>query len=337
MGASGTLLLAETAEPFDFIEYQLRLGRRFRFLALTGMTDRVGHPVDGANPGGSRFLSAHRLLWEITPDVALGLSEGARYQADQPGLLYLSGIVPYTLVERLEMQDAVRDSARAFQRNNVLWSLDLSWRVHPGLLIYGEILADDIATKDAEMPTRGGFQLGLTHAPRWRGWDWTLGAEYTRVSDYTYSVYYQDQCLCDWEHRGRPLGYDAGPDVEAWLLRAGVAPDARWAAMSWAGHARKGAGTIGVPWVPEAVCACENADTSPDAWSLSGAARIWRVGCEGRYRPRAWIWMGAAFEQVWVRNALEAEGASAPATSGEDRASGWSRETRGRLLLSLGF
>jgi hypothetical protein len=162
MGASGTLLLSESARPFDFVEYQLRLGERFRFLALTGITDRhAALSTPGSNPGEARFLSAHRLLWTVTPDLALGLSEGARYQADQPGLLYLGGFVPYTLVERLEMQDEPADSTEDFLRNNVLWSVDVSWRMRPGLLFYGEFLADDIATQSSSMPTRVAFQLRL--------------------------------------------------------------------------------------------------------------------------------------------------------------------------------
>jgi len=211
-GLGGTLLLSETAVPFDFVEYQLRLGRQFRFLALTGETSAAAavdqaSSAPAANPGRHRFLSAHRLLWTITRDLCVGLSEGARYQADSPSMLYLSGIVPYTLVERLQMQDEPSDSTENYLRNNVFWGLDVTWCVRPGWLLYGELLADDIATETSEAPTRGGFRLGTTWAPQHRGRDWTLGLQYTRVSDYTYSVYYQNQCQCDWDHQGRPLGY----------------------------------------------------------------------------------------------------------------------------------
>jgi len=330
MGASGTLLLAESSRPLDFVEYQVRLGERLRFLALTGITDRhaaLGTP--GTNPGENRFLSAHRLLWTITPDLALGLSEGARYQADQPGLLYLGGFVPYTLVERLEMFDEPADSTEDFLRNNVLWSVDLAWRAREGLMLYGELLADDIATQSSSMPTRGGFQLGLTCAPRWRGWDWTLGAEYTRVSDFTYSVWYQNLCRCDWEAGGEPLGYRFGPDVEAILLRATIQPAPALSVGASIRHLRRGEGAIGRPWVPDdaddgGCIDCEDAD---DAWSLDDATRSWTLGLEGRYRPAALVWMGLVLEHMLKDESDRATGADADE---------WDSETRLRLMLSAG-
>ncbi|MFH1144662.1 MAG: capsule assembly Wzi family protein, partial [Candidatus Eisenbacteria bacterium] len=264
-----------------------------------------------------------RLLWTLTPDLALGLSEGARYQADAPGVLYLTGILPYTLVERLQMQDEPSDSTENYLRNNVLWSVDVSWRVRAGLLLYAEFLADDIATQSSAMPTRGGVQFGLAYAPRWRGWDWTLGAEYTRVSDYTYSVYYQDLCRCDWEHQGQPLGYALGPDAELMLLRAGLAPTRRLSFSTWVQHLRRGDGAIGRPWRPaEADCACDDAD----AWSFDDPAQAWTVGCEARYRPGALIWAGAAVEHVARHHAGDAG-------ESED----WTSETRLRLMLSAGM
>jgi hypothetical protein len=333
MGASGTLLLSESARPFDFVEYQLRLGERFRFLALTGITDRhAALSTPGSNPGEARFLSAHRLLWTVTPDLALGLSEGARYQADQPGLLYLGGFVPYTLVERLEMQDEPADSTEDFLRNNVLWSVDVSWRMRPGLLFYGEFLADDIATQSSSMPTRGAFQLGVTCAPRWRGWDWTLGAEYTRVSDFTYSVYYQDICRCDWEHQGEALGYALGPDAEVVLLRAGIAPDASWSCKGWLRHVRRGDGAIGRPWLPESTgCDPAGDDACGDAhaWSFDDPARAWSFGLEARYRPMALVWVGAAVEHLVHE---EPRSADDPAGAKE-----WESDTQLRLMLSAGM
>ena len=183
------------------------------------------------------------------------------------------------------------------------------------------------------MPTRGGFQVGASWAPAWRGWDWTLGAEYTRVSNFTYSVYYQDRCQCDWEHQGEPLGYALGPDVEnLLLLRATASMAARWQARSWLRWVEKGAGAIGSPWAP-ASSGCDAA-TDPDcgdrdAWALAPpVSETLAIGAEARYRPDPLVWVGAAFERLWDRRSNDS-GCGCGAT-GPDGG------TRLRLFLSAG-
>jgi hypothetical protein len=307
-GMSGTLLLSDDGAPFNFAEYQLRLGEHLRFLALSGFTDRrAAPPVDsagavlpGVNPDRARSLAAHRLQWEVTPKLTIAVAEAARYQGGAHPL-YLAGIVPYTLVERLDQQGAPADSTRRFSRNNVLWSADVAWRFRPAALAHGEILADDIAMETSGMPTRGGYQFGVRWAPQWRGWDWTLGAEYTRVSNYTYSVYYQDACQCDWEHLGQPLGYGLGPDVANLLLHAWTAPSSSWSVDAWVELTRKGEGAIGKPVRPSAQgCGC-------GAWTLSEAiTRTTAIGARVQHRfwprPRVLcpIWLGGSAEGLWT-------------------------------------
>lgn len=334
-GVSGSLLLSEQATPFNFVEYQLRLGERVRFLALTGVTSRAAAEADsgtGANPAAHRYLAAHRLLWNARSNLSLSFSEGARYQDSGPHPLYLAGILPYTLVERLDQQDEPNAATRGRLRNNVLWSVDALWRPLAALMLYGEVLADDIATESSEMPTRGGYQIGCTYAPRTTGCDWTFGAEYTRVSNYTYSVYYQNDCLCDWDHQARPIGYGRGPDVKVLLLRAAASMASRWQARGWLRWVEKGAGAIGSPWTP-ASSGCDPA-TDPDcgdrdAWSLAPPVNeTIAIGMEARYRPDPLVWVGAALERLWDRRA-DGSGCACGAGGSEGG-------TRLRLFLSAG-
>lgn len=302
-GVSGTLLLSDAGAAFNFAEYQLRMGDHLRLLALTGITSLHQE----------RYVSAHRLTWTPTPDLSISFSEGARYQANAPHLLYAVGIVPYTLVERLDLQDSLSDPDRDRQRNNLLWSLDAAWRPQTGWLVYAELLADDIATETSEMPTRGGVQAGVTTAPRWRDWDWTLGAEYTRVSNYTYSVYYQDLCLCDWEHQDKPIGYRLGPDVESVLLRCNLDPAPAWGGRAWLRQVRKGEGCIGRPWKPADESECDPA-SDPDcgpvsAWKLSGTVeRTLAVGLELHYRPSPVMRVGIWVEALRIEHRMHAQG-----------------------------
>ncbi len=285
-GRTGTLLLSDAGQPFNFCEYRVRLGARLSFIALTGATSL--HQ--------KRYLAAHRLTWTPRGDLSIGLAEGARYQANDPHVLYASGIVPYTLVERFDFQDNLDQSDRGLQRNNTLWSCDVAWRPRPGWLLYGELLADDIGTEDAETPSRGAYQAGVLYAPRWRGWDWTLGLEHTRVSRFTYAVYYQEQCRCDWEHQHEPLGYREGPDVAATSARCAVDLSPQWGGRIWLDHLSRGEGRLGDAWFPSST-GCEPGPQcgAASAWVLGGdVRRAWALGLAVAYRPapivRASVW-----------------------------------------------
>jgi hypothetical protein len=276
-GHTGTLLLSDAGEPFNFLEYQVRLGARLRFTALTGVTSLHQQ----------RYLAAHRLTWTPRCNLSIGLAEGARYQANGLHLLYVSGIVPYTLVERFDLQDNLDVEDRDEQRNNTLWSCDVAWRPRGGWLLYGELLADDIGTEDAETPSRGAYQVGILCAPRWRDWDWSLGLEHTRVSNFTYSVYYQEQCLCDWEHQHEPLGYSEGPDVAVTAARCAVDVSPQWRGSAWLNHLARGEGRLGDAWFPSST-GCEPGPQCGDvsAWDLSGEIRrVWSAGLGVEYRP----------------------------------------------------
>ena len=318
-GLSGTLLFSDAAEPFNFAEYQVRVGSRLRALAVFGMTDLHRN----------RYLAAHRLTWTPRDNLSLSLTEGARFQSNAPHPLYAAGFVPYTLVERFDLQTGQGDSTAVRLRNNVLWALEAMWRPAANVLLYGELLADDIATETAGQPTRGGIQCGATIAPEWRGWDWTLGAEYTRVSNYTYSVYYQEACLCDWEHQGVPVGYGWGPDSEVLLLRIGADVTEAWGGRLWLRQVRRGEGEVGLPWTPASTGCCECSDPNcgaVDAWSLSGTIEDARsFGFRLLHRPSALVQLALWGELAHIRH------------PGHDPLAESDTNAQGGLVLSIGY
>ncbi|MBU1699180.1 MAG: capsule assembly Wzi family protein [Candidatus Eisenbacteria bacterium] len=274
-GAWGTLLLDDHSAPYTFAQYDVEFKPWFRFRALSGSLDYS----DG------KYLAAHRLSWTPSPRFELSFSEGARYQSTSPGLLYTLGFIPYTFVERMRMQDAGNDASRRSERNNVLWALGWSWRTRPAQLFYGEILADDIASKDSHTPSRWGFLGGYSFAPRFNGWDWTLGVEASKIFNYTYSVYYRDQCLCDWDHQERGLGHPDGPDSERLLLRALVDFNTAWGCDAMVTLFRHGQGALGRPWYPSTDPESEGQPSSAsELWDpvTGGASLQTRV----RWEPR---------------------------------------------------
>ncbi len=235
-GLSGTLLLSDAAGPMASILLQGSLRGR---VAVTGSALSAA-----LSPADRAYHAAHRLEVEIAPRLTLGLAEAVRYSGDGIDLLYAVGIIPYTLIERIRIREASADSLRPAERANVMASADVAWRASPGLTLYGEVLLDDFATKNKDMPNRFGYQIGFrSERPFGPHYVHFLG-EYTRVRNYTYSVGYGENFI----HRGRPLGYFLGPDVENVAIETAYDLSRDWQ-LKWSGNfANHGAGRLGVPW-----------------------------------------------------------------------------------------
>jgi hypothetical protein len=233
-----TLLLDAQAPPVDFVEYGLSMPARIRFRSWTGTLNALE----------KRGIAAHRLDVPIGKNLAIGLSEGARYTGGAGHPLYLIGLLPYTLVQRLDEQDSADPTTHDAQRNNILASIDAVWRPHRGWLTYAEWLVDDLPAATAHTPVRTGVRLGVATLARVAGVPVEVGVEGSKVGRYVYSVDYGNGCECDWAHQGRSLGDPDGPDHEAlrmWARRS-LGRDHRVEITALI--ANRGSGRIGDAW-----------------------------------------------------------------------------------------
>jgi hypothetical protein len=269
------------------------------------------------NAAEERGIAAHRIEIPLTRDLRIAFSEGVRFAGSPTQPLYLMGLLPYTLVQRLDWQDTRVDSLRMRQRNNVLAEAEITWRPRPGSLAYLEFLADDMPAGSGKMPARVGVRLGVAAMPRIGGVPWDIGIEGTKIARYTYGVYYQDDCECDWIHQGRALGEPGGPDQEALRLRAGrsITTDHRIEAeFIWA---NRGAGRLGEAWVdggsPVARPTHRALSVSPPVERERGLALRWR------WAGRDNLSLGAEMTGALIRN------------PGNHRGPGWDE----RLRLAL--
>lgn len=287
-GRSGGLLLSADAAPIDQVEYALR-GGKLRFRAMYGVLSAAT----------DRRIAMHRLEWSPTADLLLGFSEGAAFQGSAGPDLYLLGFVPYTLVERAQGQDAVEAGGVDSVRNNVLWQLDAAFRSPRSGLFWGAVLLDDVATESSAMPSRLGLQFGWELAPPRSPWQ--LGIEAVKVWNYTYSVFYQSICRCDWVHQGGAIGYPEGPDLERLdlsLERSAFGEDAVELHLL---QQSRGEGRLGAPWIPAP--APGNLAPSIDASRLSGVVeRTRRVEVAYRYEPSAGIASRVGMAANWAEN-----------------------------------
>ncbi len=257
-GRRGGLLFSAEAPPLDQVEYTLRWPK-LRFQALAG-------PLTVAPESNLAF---HRLEWSPSKRVLLALSEGAVYPGSPYQPLYLAGLVPYTLVERLHGQDATASDGVPRVRNNVLFQLDAVTRPRLDSVAYASLLLDDVATESRGMPTRLGYELGWESTWNTARGEWSVGVEGLKIYRYTYSVYSGDDCECDWSHQGTALGSTEGPDVERIELFGSWSPNRDWELELALRHRAHGSGRLGVPWYPAGVPGSEN-NSLGSAGRLSG-------------------------------------------------------------------
>ena len=223
-GEEASLLLSGTAAPLTGLALRARIDPlRADGIALSVTLD----------PASGEQLAMHRLEWQPSDGLRLGIGEGARYRSDAWRPLYLMGMIPYVLVQRLEVQD--RPDSAAALRNNVLVAFDGAWRVVPGLRAYGEGLVDDIDSANGST-RKYGYQLGAEGVTALGDGRLVWGTEYTRLTRYVYTSFFGRSFAA----QGRPLGFPTGPDARRIRVRAAWDPSPNWQVLAVVGRVDKG-------------------------------------------------------------------------------------------------
>ena len=234
-GEQGSLLLSKTAPPITALAGRVRIEPlRADAIALSATLDAAA----------GEQLAAHRLEWQPWDGVRLGLAEAARYQSESWDPLYLVGVIPYVLVQRLQTQDEP-DSADAL-RNNVLVGFDAAWRIAPGTRLYGELLIDDLHAETADNPNKLAWQLGLEGVGTFGATRLVWGTEYTRLSRYVYTSFFGR----DFAAQGQPLGFPTGPDARRIRVRGAWDLSPAWQLLAAVSRTDQGENEISEPYVP---------------------------------------------------------------------------------------
>ena len=286
-GRQGTLALSDAAPALDLVRAEAGLFRTWRLQWFVSILD----------PGVQSYLAGHRLEWCPSPRLTIGATELARFDGTSQAPLYLVPLAPYSFWEKRPRSAppgaAPADSTgTAFSKNNVLWSADASWTPRSGWRAWGEIMVDDISFSRDYKPDMVGYQAGIETRRRAGGRMLGISLEYTRVNNFTYSVWHHH----DFEHEGFPLGFALGPDVAAlagelsyeWSDALEFRAGAEWR--------KKGEGRIGDFFD-------KNAGGTVDAASFEGVVeRETRVGGSAVFTPRRWLRVEAFVGRSGVRN-----------------------------------
>lgn len=284
-GEEASLLLSKTAAPLTGLAFHARLE------ALRA--DGTALSVTMREAAGEQ-LAAHRLEWQPADGLRLGLSEAARYRSAAWKPLYLVGVLPYILVQRLLNQEEPDSSAA--HRNNIMIGVDVSWRAAPGTRLYAEWLTDD--TGGEGLPKKYAYQLGAEGAGTLRGTRATWGVELTRVTRFVYSSFFGR----DYIAQDRPLGFPFAPDARRLRVRAAWDLSADWQVLAVATRTERGENELGVPYVPGSapVTADRFEGVVEKTRELEGGLRWW---------PAAGVDLSTRVGHRWVDEAGHVAGA----------------------------
>jgi len=245
---------------------------------------------------GEQF-AAHRLEWQPKDGVRLGISESARYQSTTWQPLYLMGVLPYVLVQRMLDQD--EPDAKVANRNNIMLAADVAWRLAPGTRLYGEVLADDIHFQDTGTPNKYAYQFGWEGVGSFRRTRLVWGTEFTRVTRYVYTSFFGR----DFTAQGRPLGFPFAPDARR--LRVHLAWDLSpaWQLTGVFARTEKGENSVTEPFIP---------GVSPNAVGFEGVVEETRDAEGGvRWWPAGGIDLALTVGYRWTDGAVHVAGVRA--------------------------
>jgi hypothetical protein len=279
-GEEGSLVLSKTSPSMTGLAFRARHdGLRADGIALSATLEAAS----------GEQLAAHRIEWELARGLRLGVTETARYRSPGWQPLYMIGIIPYVLVQRLHMQSEP-DSLRIL-RNNILMSFDATWRVGEGSRLYGEFLIDDLHAKSGKIPNKFAYQFGWEGAGLIGRQRLTWGGEWTRLSRFVYTSFFGR----DYVVQGRPLGFPTGPDARRIRLRMGWDPGPDWTLFGHVVHNDKGENEISEPFLPN----------SPRVQSshFQGVVETSREAQVGvRWWPASGVYAAVSAGYRWVRN-----------------------------------
>ncbi len=286
-GEEGSLLLSRSSAALTGLAFHARFpARRLDLTALSATLDAAA----------GEQLAAHRLEWQPRDGLRLGVAEAARYHASGWSPLYLVPVIPYMIVQRMQVQD--EPGSLGALRNNILVAVDAGWRIADGTRVYGEVLVDDLHAKSNDNPDKLAWQLGWEGAGMIGRQRLSWGGEITRVWRFVYTSYFGR----GYEAQDRPLGFPTGPDSRRVRLRVSWDPDADWQGFLRVTQSHRGESGLDSTYVP--------GTPRPDPGSFLGTVERTRdVELGMRWWPAGGVDVAVSGGYRWVENLAHLPGA----------------------------
>ncbi|MEK6571346.1 MAG: capsule assembly Wzi family protein, partial [Bacteroidota bacterium] len=210
MGYGDRLVLSSNTIPFDFGKIDLRY-KSLHYSFLSGSVvgkDSLGRQLS------SKYISAHRLEFDLFSRLRIGFSEMALYSSRPPNFSYLNPLA------FLASADSAADPEGT---SNTFLGIDLEILPVKNVRVTGSFLIDDLNFETLGQvgnDVRGndnkfGWQAGILWTDAFGVPNLSLTSEYTRINPFVYS---HRSVANSYSHRDSPLGPLLQPNSDEWLF-----------------------------------------------------------------------------------------------------------------------
>lgn len=204
--------ISDNSPPFELIRFTGTFPCKIGTLKASAFTAQLNSTWydDGTTRYlARRFLSAHRIDYQINDWLEIGMAEWVLYGGDVESVKwhYLNPIIPYYAVQYNARKD-----------ENLMLCFDASVRPMDGVRLYAEWLADDFQYQsDSNDPHAVTWLTGLEWYPKWTASQLGLQTEYVRVNRWAYTHLVPDN---QYTHFGTTIGHPIGTDADFFTIRA---------------------------------------------------------------------------------------------------------------------
>ena len=203
-GYRGALGISDNSPQFDLILLKGEFGpvKGYSFAAVL---DKMW--ADKHKYLANRYLSGHRIDWQVNDRLELGLSEIILYGGDVRDLewQYVNPILPYYASQ----YNSKLDYSTLFD-NNTMFVGDFALKPIDGVRIYGEALIDDFQYENHD-PNAIGLLAGFYLSNLLKYPNLGIRAEYARINRWAYTHLVTEN---QYTHFGSIIGHWLGTDAD---------------------------------------------------------------------------------------------------------------------------
>ena len=318
-GWTGNLGLSDNAPSFDQVKLSAKYGR-LKIVGLMGElrsmeTDSLRSYLVNGNFRGldrSKYLSGHRLEFEVHPDLKVGFQEVVLYGDRGPKLIYLNPVMLYLAAETY-LDD----------KDNVSMGLDIDARPMRNLRAYLALFIDDMRKfklGKGAFANKLGVQVGALWVDPLGLRDTDLRIEYVRIEPWVYTHKYS---INSYLHYGALLGHPIGPNADLVQAQIEHRLSGALSVRLFAGSTRHGRNEV----LPDgtvrnvggdATLGYRQGDNKETKRFLDGVLeRRQEFGMNVRYRPLPRLHLGVNCRQIRSHNVLKSDGSSGDSTDTE--------------------
>ncbi|MBM3242801.1 capsule assembly Wzi family protein [Candidatus Poribacteria bacterium] len=211
-GRHGALLISDNSLPMNMV----KLTAWYKQVKFQAFTSILGSgtclPPCSGRQVGKKYMSGHRLEFNLWDKVSLGLCENVVY-ANRFETIYTN---PFQIYAVTEIPSKIVEGESVSSPDNVLVSGDLDIFPLKNLEFYGELLLDDFypnygLRSPFNWGSKWGILLGFYYVNPFSIPDTDLRVEYTFINQYTYTHEPMDTT---YTHYDAVIGHHIGADAD---------------------------------------------------------------------------------------------------------------------------